>query len=104
MEANEEWLRKIVFEYTPRDSPEFNGKIERKFATLYRRVRAVLNAAKLTKKLRDKLWGEAVIYSTDLENLLMSRSYSQQPYKMFYKKEFPHANKLRQFGEIAVVK
>ena len=81
MGAKEDWLRKIAFEYTPRDSPEFNGKIERKFATLYWRVRAVLNAAKLPKKLQDKLWGEAVVYTTNLENLLMSQSYSQQPYK-----------------------
>ena len=39
----------IKFEYTSPNSPQFNGRVERKFATLYSRVRANLNGAKLTK-------------------------------------------------------
>ena len=32
-------LAHIKFEYTPRDTPQFNGVVERAFATLYGRVR-----------------------------------------------------------------
>ena len=37
----------IKFEYTAVDTPQQNGKVERKFATLYGKVRSALNAAKL---------------------------------------------------------
>jgi hypothetical protein len=39
------------FEFTAPDSPQQNGKIERKFATLYGRVRAILNGAEFTANL-----------------------------------------------------
>jgi hypothetical protein len=39
---------KCKFEFTAPDSPQQNGKIERKFATLYGRVRAILNGAEFT--------------------------------------------------------
>ena len=37
----------INFEYTGPGSPQYNGRVERKFATLYGRTRAMLNSAKL---------------------------------------------------------
>jgi gag-polypeptide of LTR copia-type len=39
---------KIKFEFTAPHTPQQNGKVERKFATLYGKMRAMLNAAKLT--------------------------------------------------------
>ena len=60
----------IQFEYTARDSPQFNGRVERMIAVLTSRVRAVLNAAKLPKSLRLKLWTEAARTVTDIENYL----------------------------------
>jgi hypothetical protein len=42
----------IHFEYTGPGTPQYNGRVERKFATLYGRVRAMLNAAKVTKVRR----------------------------------------------------
>jgi hypothetical protein len=35
------------FEFTAPDSPQQNGKVERKFATLYGRVQAMINDAEL---------------------------------------------------------
>jgi hypothetical protein len=43
-------------EITAPDSPQLNGKIERKFATLYGRVRAILNGAVFTEHLRHVMW------------------------------------------------
>ena len=42
----------IEMEYTAVNTPQQNGRVERKFQTLYGRVRAMLNGARLTKKLR----------------------------------------------------
>jgi tetrahydromethanopterin S-methyltransferase subunit G len=41
------------FEFTAPDSPQQNGKIERKLPTLYGRVRAILNCAEFTPALRN---------------------------------------------------
>jgi hypothetical protein len=49
-EEEEEGLG-IQFEYTSPNSPQFNGKIERKFASLFRQTWADLNSAKLDEKL-----------------------------------------------------
>jgi hypothetical protein len=62
----------IRFEYTPRDSPQYNGKVERRIAVLMGRVRSVLTAAGLPDSLRQRLWAEAASYVTAIENQLLS--------------------------------
>jgi hypothetical protein len=84
----------IQFEFTARNSPEFNGKIERKFAIIFGRIRVNYNAAGLTKKLRNKLWGEACMTAIDVENLLVSSNHDDPSYREFYKKNLPQAEQL----------
>ena len=96
--------RDIKFEFTARDTPQANGMIERRFAAVTRRIRAALNAAKLPEELRKILWGEAVMYCTDVHNILLSRSYDKPAYTAFYKENFPQMKFMRQFGEIGYVK
>ena len=103
-EAKEDYLRKVKFEFTARDTPQRNGKVERKIAVMTRRIKATLNAAKLTKELRAVLWGECIMYLEDVENVLQSRAYEEPPYKAFFKEELEGVKELRQFGEIAYVK
>ena len=45
----------IKFEYTAPGIPQQNGKIEKKFATLYNRVQAVLNERTFPSLLRNGL-------------------------------------------------
>jgi Reverse transcriptase (RNA-dependent DNA polymerase)/gag-polypeptide of LTR copia-type len=97
-------LNDIEFEFTARDSPQFNGKMERKFATLIGRVRAMMNAAKLTQELRNSLWCEAASTATDVENLLIGRNEDQPARLAFFKKDLPKADNLKQFGEMAIIK
>ncbi|MGL5934164.1 MAG: hypothetical protein ACRCZI_00925 [Cetobacterium sp.] len=97
-------LTEVEFEFTARNSPQFNGKIERKFATLIGRVRAMLNAAKLTRNLRNLLWCEAAATATDIENLLIKRNQPGPSRFEFFKKDLPKADSLRQFGEMAIIK
>ena len=50
----------IKFEYTSPGSPHQNVKCERKFTTLYGKVRSILNGTRLTPNLRCGLWTECV--------------------------------------------
>ena len=63
----EEGLR-IDFEYSAPDTPQQNGRVERKFATLYGRVRSMLNAAHLPAYLRSGLWAECAYTATYIDN------------------------------------
>ena len=42
----------MTFEYTPPHSPQYNGRVERKIATLFSRLRATLNGAGLPPSYR----------------------------------------------------
>ena len=46
----------IKFEFTAPNTPQQNGVVERKLATLYGRIRSMLNAARINEELREKLW------------------------------------------------
>ncbi len=45
----------IQFELTPPGTPQFNGRLEPKFTTLYTQVQAMLNGAGLPKSLQGGL-------------------------------------------------
>ena len=74
----------IKFEYTAVDTPQQNGKVERKFATLYGKVRSALNAAKLKPFLRFGLWAECAKMITKQENILVTGQNQESPYEQFY--------------------
>jgi hypothetical protein len=93
----------IQFEYTGPGTPQFNGRVERKFATLYSKVRAMLNGAKLPTVKRKGLWTEAARTATDLENILVSTRKPIASYNAFFEKELPGLRNMRTFGEIAIV-
>jgi len=57
------------FEYTAHDAPEQNGVLERKFQSLYAKVRPALNGARLPKDLRNGHWAHCAETMTKLENL-----------------------------------
>ena len=92
----------IQFEFTGPNTPQYNGKVERRFATLYGRVRAILNEAKLTENIRNKLWAEACNHATNLENKLINIGETKSAYELFYNKKPPKLCS-HQFGELAVV-
>lgn len=103
-ESTNKGLRDISFEFIAPKTPQRNGKVERKIAVMARRLRATLNAAKLTKDLRRLLWGEAIMYLEDIENTLQSRSYDKPAIVAFYKSMIQDIKCMRQFGEIGYCK
>jgi hypothetical protein len=60
----------IKFEFSSPRTPQRNGKVERKFQTLYGRIQAMLNGAGLEGELKDKIWAECVTNVTHLSNII----------------------------------
>ena len=93
----------VKFEFTGPDTPQYNGKIERRFATLDGRVRAILNEAKVPEEMQNKLWAEACNHATNIEYKLVNVGCNTSAYKQFYKQKPPPLCP-HQFGELAVVR
>ena len=62
----------VNFEYTATGMLQQNGCIEHKFATLFNRVRAMLNGGKFTTYLQSGLWAEAANTDMLLKNHLIN--------------------------------
>ena len=73
----------IKFEYTSRSTPQHNGVVERKYQTLYNRLRATLNESTLDIKNKGKLWGECAFCVTNLENICVDEPNKKSPYDIF---------------------
>ena len=94
----------IKFEFTSPNTPKQNRRIERKFATLYGRVRAMINA--ILVQDTNTLWTEAAETATDLDNPVTRPGESQDSFQKFYgdkKRCFAASNNLKTFGEEIIV-
>jgi hypothetical protein len=95
----------ISFEYSAPNSPQQNGRVERRFATLYGRVRSMLNAANLSGELRSGLWAECAKTATYLDNQDCESSENKRPrYTEFYGYDDKSFRFIRRFGQMAIVK
>jgi hypothetical protein len=95
------WKHYIKFEYTAPNTTRQNGKIERKFATLYGKIRSVINAAGFPAFLCSRLWSYAAKCVTQLENTIVNSS------TMTASEKFTGSNpkwfkNLQTFGEIGI--
>ena len=70
----------IKFEYTARNTPQHNGKIERSFATLYRKIQAMLQVAGMKQYEKERYWIEAASTATKVNNLLIMKGEMEGPY------------------------
>ena len=61
--------RGVTFEFTAVNMPQQNGRAERRYATLYGRVRGMMNIAKLNRTFRCGLLAECARTATILDNL-----------------------------------
>ena len=94
---------KIDFEYTSVGTPQQNGVTERAFATLYGRVRAMLNRAGLKGTMREKLWAECAMTATFLDGIHSNKMGAKSKWESFYKENPIFADNLRTLGELGVV-
>jgi len=96
----------LTFEFTARKTPQQNGRVERKFATLFGCVRAMLNGAGFVKEhetLRQGLWAECAATATKIENIVVSQNKKVPAHKLFYGKDALYMNHLCTFGEVGIV-
>jgi hypothetical protein len=93
----------IGFEFLGPRTPQRNGKVVRKFQTLYGRIRAMLNGAGLEGELRDKIWAECVMNVTYLSNIISTKSIFKSPFESLYGEKPILHNNLKIFGEVRVV-
>ena len=94
---------KIDFEYTPVGTPQHNGVVERAFATLYGRVRAMFNRAGIHDENRKILWAECASGATFLDGILVENSKDKCRHEKFYGTMPSFSKNLRVFGEMGVV-
>ena len=85
----------VQFEYTPPGTPQRNGRIERKFATFYGRMRSTFKSAGLQDDdIKYGVWAECATTISALDNILVSGTQKESPYFKFYGKHPPYATKL----------
>jgi hypothetical protein len=93
----------IKFELLGPRTPQSNGKVERKFQTIYGRIRAMLNGADLEGELRNKIWAECVMSVTHLSSIISTKSSFKSPFELFYGEKPKLNDNLKMFGEVGVV-
>jgi hypothetical protein len=64
----------IKFEFSGLRTPQRIGKVKRKFQTLYRRIREILNRADLEGEPTDEIWVECVMNVSYLPKIISIKS------------------------------
>jgi len=73
----------VKFEFTSRNTPQQNGQVERSFATLYSKICAMMNAARMNQQEKEKYWIEAAATATKVDNLLIRKGEKAGPHINF---------------------
>ena len=94
----------VKFKITAAGTPQHNGVVERAFATMYGRVRSMLNGPRLSASLRSWLWAECATVAIQVHNLLVNKSNEKCAYEKFCKSVPKYAKHLRVFGEMGTVR
>jgi Reverse transcriptase (RNA-dependent DNA polymerase) len=102
-DANESKEINISFEFTAPNTPQQNGQIERKFQTLYGKVRSMLNWGKFPKPLRSRLWAQCAKHATFLENVIYKPNLKSSSFEMLTGTKNQYIPFLKRFGEMAIV-
>jgi transposase InsO family protein len=93
----------ITFEYTAPGTPQHNGRIERRFPTIYGRVRSTMNKARIRKKIGEGLWTECASMTTKHANMMVTPNQTVPSHQQFYGTKAYYARSLREWGEIGIV-
>ena len=94
----------VDFQYTAAGTPQQNGRVEQKIATLYGKVRLTLNLARITNGLRCKLWAKCASHVSDIKNIIVKKADKQSSFEKFYSKTPRYAKSVRVFGKMGLVR
>jgi hypothetical protein len=93
----------IKFEFLGSRTTQRNQKVERKFQTLYGRIRAMLNGTYLEGELRDRVWVECVMNITYSSNIILTKSNLKSLFESLHGEKPTLQDNLKIFGEVGVV-
>ena len=93
----------IKVEFLALGTPQQNGIVEGAFATMYGRVRAMMNYAEFEGERRKKLWAECAKITTDLDGVLIQKKNEKSNYEKMFGRNSAFLMHLRIFGEIGIV-
>eukprot|EP00733_Pompholyxophrys_punicea_P000165 Pompholyxophrys_punicea_v1_NODE_28_length_5163_cov_5.731206.p2 type:complete len:441 gc:universal NODE_28_length_5163_cov_5.731206:1806-3128(+) len=94
----------LKFEFTAPKTPQQNGVVERAFATLFARARAMFASAGFGKGLKHKLWAECFLTATVLANMSVSPRSLKSSNELFGdKSQDKIVAHLHKFGEVGYV-
>jgi hypothetical protein len=102
-----DWKLTIIFEFTPRCTPQHNSLAETGFATLMKRARAIMADANIPMNFRYRLYPEVIRTAAKLDSLAVIniRGIEKTRFQFYNNDEEPRwASKLRTWGEAGVVK
>jgi transposase InsO family protein len=74
----------LIFEVTAPYTPQQNGKIERKFTTIWGKLFTMLSSFKLQWNLRNKLWAQCANLATPLKNIICAAKFNTIPYDLVH--------------------
>jgi hypothetical protein len=74
----------VKFEYSEPCTPQRNGKVERKFQTLYGRIRAMMNNSEIDGEFCDGLWAECASTATYYDNLIINKDKKKSPIVLMF--------------------
>jgi hypothetical protein len=93
----------VKFEFSGPQTPQRNGKVERKFQTFFGRISAMLNSAGVKDQLRSGFWAECSMTVTFLSNITLIKNKEVCTYEFFFGCKPKLSKILRSFGKIGVV-
>ena len=94
----------INFEYTAPYTPQHNGVVERKFQTLYNKIRSCLNQSGIEEHMIKRLWAECASTVTKLDNITTHGDKQTIPYEIYHKNKPLFLENMHEFGEIGIIK
>jgi hypothetical protein len=93
----------MKFEFSGPQTPQRNGKVERKFQIFFGRIRAMLNSAGVEDQLRSGVWAEFAMTVMFLSNFTSIKSKEVCPYELLFDCKPKLPTSLRTIGEIGNV-
>ena len=93
--------RSITHEYTPPDTPQYNGVAERALGLLREKAITLIELDDVINVPQEKLWAQAILFACDVTNkpVTTSTEGGKSPYELWFGK-FLTADHLRSFGAV----
>lgn len=92
----------VILEYTPPYSPQFNGRIERRFPIITQKGMAMMYDAGFSKEFRQVIWAEAMQTASFLHDIFPNSGRKQSSYEIFFGKPCEWFPYLIEYGRIGV--